>query len=851
MLLSDDELTRLNATWPGKSRPETHPALWHMMDVGAVAQQLLSQMPLFDDAVDQACVALIALHDLGKVSASFRDMLQLDRPQPFRHWEHTGDHLWRQDAVLANHLGGTPEVRQALIEAIAGHHGGPRTSHTADKLSYQRSEIGQDACADAKVILELILGLFPLASLDGMTLPEAKALSWHLNGLTVQADWIGSNPDWFPPAPPDILFPDYWKTAQRQARQAVRAAGLFGTAPKSAPSDPLLAGFTPRPLQQAALDVELPEGPALMILEDSTGAGKTEAALILAHRMMQAGKGAGLFFALPTMATANAMLPRLERAAAHLFEDVPTLALSHGRAQMSQVFRDIQARDGSNPEDGPHCAQWLSDDRRRVLLADMGVGTVDQALLGVLPTRFNGLRVRALSQRVLIVDEAHDYDPYMQAQLERLLQMQARMGGSAIVMTATLPGRKKQAFEAAFQRGLKPRLSRWGNKETRTAAGPDAPYPALTAVASTTQLTAVSPTGSRRVAVERIASVDQAVARIKTAQSQGAACIWIRNAVDDAIAAVTTLREQGIFADLLHARFALCDRLSKEEALMDRFGPHSKPDQRMGRVLVATQVAEQSLDLDFDLMISDLAPIGSMIQRAGRLWRHMSVRPAGTRPVAGPCLQVLSPDPNRVEDARWLHHVLDRGAYTYQLPDSWRAAKALFQAGEIVAPGGLRTLIEATEGAEPLPLPEVLTKAEIEKEGKERAERGIARNALIDSHDGFKQAAMAKIWDEEAFPTRLGVPQVTLALAIVGPQGLEPLAGEGPDGWALSEVSISAARFAALSDFPDQSAPQIAAVKSQWTDARAQHTYLAPVGPDGTLCSGLQYDRDLGVIFGA
>lgn len=849
MLFSDDHVVRLARDWPGKSRPEVHPALWHMLDVGAVAQALLSQMPLLGDAGDQALAALICLHDLGKVSASFRAMLQEDRPQRYRHWEHTGDHLWRLDPLLADHFGGTETIRRALVEAIAGHHGGPRAALTPDKLAQQRADIGTEACADADQIVRLILQLFPDATLEGLDLPAAQALSWHLNGLTVQADWIGSNPDWFPPASPDLRLTDYWSRAQEQAQVAIAKAGLFGAAVSHGASRPLLGDFAPRPLQKAALDTPLPEGPALMILEDSTGAGKTEAGLILAHRMMQAGKGAGLFFALPTMATANAMLPRLERAAAHLFDDRPTLALSHGRARLSDMFRKIRARDGSNAEDGPHCGRWLSDDRRRVLLADLGVGTVDQALLGVLPTRFNGLRLRALSQRILIVDEAHDYDPYMQAELERLLQMQARLGGSAIVMTATLPGVKKQAFQAAFQRGLKPKLKSWGAGSVASPAGAEAPYPALTSVAKSAQVTAVNPARSREIRVERLATMQAAVDQIQAAQARGAACVWIRNAVDDAIAAVDALRAAGVAADLLHARFALCDRLAKEEALRERFGPDATQAQRAGRVLVATQVVEQSLDLDFDLMISDLAPIGAMIQRAGRLWRHTAVRPALLRPIAGPCLQVLSPDPNDVSDARWLHRVLDRGAYTYQLTDSWRAAKALFDLKEISEPADLRPLIEAAEGAEPLPVPEALGKAEIDKEGQDRAERGMARNALIDSHDGFQQKATAKIWDEEDFPTRLGVPQVTLALAQQTPDGLIPLAGAIEDGWALSEVSISKAKFDALSDFPDQAQPLIAAVKSTWPEARAQHIYLAPLSADGEICEGLRYDAELGVVF--
>jgi CRISPR-associated endonuclease/helicase Cas3 len=825
-----------------------------MLDVGAVAQIVMAQTGFGPLPLQQACAALITLHDLGKFSHSFRAMIQEGAGQRFYHWEHTGDHLWRQDIQLAQHLGGSDEARRILVEAISGHHGGPRATRTADELQQQRQQIGADAIAAADQVLDLVFSLFPDASLEGIDSTLAKTLSWHLNGLTVQSDWIGSNPDWFPPAPPDIPLLTYWAQTQKRAVDAVAKAGLFAASPAISDPLPLLNGYAPRPLQAAALAADLPEGPVLSILEDSTGAGKTEAGLILAKRMMQAGKGSGVFLALPTMATANAMLPRLERAAAHLFDTAPTLALSHGRAQSSDHFRRIQARDGSNPETGPHCGSWLAEDRRLSLLADLGVGTIDQALFGVLPTRFNGLRLRALSQRILIVDEAHDYDPYMQAELERLLQMQARMGGSAIVMTATLPGPKKRAFEKAFQLGLKPRLSRWDAKRLAATAptGP-APYPALTTVSAQVELTAVNAASSRTVQVNRLSHMDQAVELIVQAQQQGAACIWIRNAVDDAIAAVSALRARGIAADLLHARFALCDRLDKEADLLGRFGPEATQQDRAGRVLVATQVAEQSLDLDFDVMVSDLAPIGAMIQRAGRLWRHMAQRPADTRPgvgtQVGPVLHILSPDPGDVRDDNWLQQVLDRGAYTYDVSLSWRSAAAVFAAGQISSPAGLRDLIEAVEGDTPLPLPETLEQAGLRKEGENIVERGMARNALIDTHDAFDQAGMAKIWDDEQFPTRLGVEQVTVALATRAPDGLQPLAEATHSRWSLSEVQISRKRFEQLNGFPDQEQPEIAAIKEHWSEARAAYVHIAPLDAEGQICEGLRYDRDSGIMY--
>lgn len=842
--LSATEITRLARDWPGKSKPSEHPALWHMMDVGAVAQRLLEHAPIGSTPVDTALAMLVALHDLGKVSVSFRAMLRDGAVQEKRHWEHSAALLAVHDDRLARYLGGEEETRRLLVEAIAGHHGGPRSVPDDRALARQLAGIGEMAISDAGCVIDLVATLFPGASLDGVSEKEAATLAWQVNGLTVNADWIGSDPDWFPPGPEDCPLAAYWDKTGANADRALSDAGLVPPAPgANAETRVLPAEALPHPMQQAALSCALPDGPALTVIEDATGAGKTEAALILAVRMMRAGKANGLFFALPTMATANAMLPRLGRLAQALFETTPSLALSHGRAHLSAGIRDI----GANPEDGPHRSHWLADDRRRVLLADIGVGTIDQALFGVLPTRFNGLRLRALSQKVLIVDEAHSYDPYMQAQLERLLRMQARLGGSVIVMTATLPQPKKRAFITAFEHGLRPPPRPRRGKSIPAPAPLDPAFPALTLVGSETRLAAVNPAPGtqRRVAVQRLSDADAAVRLIVQAASGGAACIWIRNAVDDAITAVQALQQRGIEADLLHARFALCDRLAKEKVLQQRFGKTGR--DRAGQVLVATQVAEQSLDLDFDVMVSDLAPVGALIQRAGRLWRHMGVRPAETRPVPEPVLHVLSPDPDDVQSDRWLQQVLDRGAWVYDPTVTWRSARVLFDTGQIVVPEGLRDLIGAVEGDSPLSLPEALEQASFRHEGQDIVERQMALNVLIDPTKGFDQDRMSKIWDDEQFPTRLGVPQVTLALARFEPEGLEPLATEGPDRWALSEVQVSAARFDPT--VLEQSAPGIATAKQSWTKARADNTWIAVLGPGGEICDGVRYDHRLGVVW--
>lgn len=837
---------RIAHEWPGKSNPSgEHPAIWHMLDVGVCAEHLIAGHRAFaalSSDQHRAFVVLVALHDVGKISATFRNVIRHRRRGAYRHWMLSDVLLTRiLDPILGQALGGNIHARGELYAAVSGHHGGPERSNDRREIARRNMAIGTDAEDAARTWTSILLELLPGGSLEGLDQHAARRLSWALSGLTVAADWVASNVEWFPPASPDLTPVDYLKHARTQAAHAVAQAGL-GATPLAAVKDARSLTGLPelRPMQAAAANAELPDGPLLVLLEDATGAGKTEAALILAHRMMASGHAHGLFFALPTMATANAMFGRMVDAASRLFADHPSLSLVHGRSRLHAGFRSlIGAENDPTPEAG--CARWLADDRRRSLLAEIGVGTIDQALMGVLPTRFSTLRLFGLSDRILIVDEAHAYDPYMQRQLETLLKMQAMNGGSAIVMTATLPLEMRQAYTDAFRSGLGCQAVSLDHRG----------YPALAIVGAESRAEAVAPAPATRrsVGVERINNADEAVERLAAHAGSGAACVWVRNAVDDAIAAVHALRARGCCTHLLHARFALGDRLRHEEAVMERFGRVG--DHRAGQVLVATQVVEASLDLDFDVMVSDLAPVGALIQRAGRLWRHMDRRPASDRPVPGPSLTILSPDPDDVADERWLNDVLDRGAYVYRHDDQWLTARAVFDAEAIHAPEGLRALIEAVHGADTPQVPESLERAQIEHEGAILGDAALAQQNVVIPEDGYLKGTKGGVWSDEQFPTRLGEEEATLVLARREPDGLYPWCTEEQEpttrAWTLSEVRCNRRRLPA--ELPDQSAEDIAKLKATWPRGKRDFLTVCPVSENGVICAGLHYDPQWGLTF--
>lgn len=819
--------------WPGKSAPPggaEHPAVLHMLDVAAVAEALLAPLP-FEDGLKQALALLSALHDLGKIAESFRSALRDGSIQTFRHWEITEAHLWHHDGLLAEVLGGRPTRRDHLYAAAAGHHGRPSTRRrefsrakngAGGEWKQMLDAAGRQAVEDAGAVINAFAALWPQATLA--PLPDeaaARRLSWHLNGILTLADWVGSNAAWFQPALPTGDLAGFLEQARARVPGVLRDAGLTAPPPSTGP----LIDFAPRPMQEACATAPLREGPMLALIEDETGAGKTEAALILARRMMTAGKGHGLYLALPTMATADAMFRRLSPLLPRLFDGAPSVTLAHGRAGLSEDYRLLAAA-RARSEDEPGPTDWLLDSRRRALLANLGVGTIDQALLAAVRARHATLRQYGLSRNILIVDEVHETtDPYMGELLARLLHIHAALGGSAILMSATLPLDLRQRLVAAFEEGA-------GRMDTHVE---DPAYPALTLPGLAAPAVAARLSARGPVRVERLGSAEAAQALLTEAAGQGAACVWVRNAVDEAIAAVQALRGRGVEADLLHARFALCDRKLHEGRALAAFG--KEREARPGRVLVATQVVESSLDLDFDVMVSDLAPMAALIQRAGRLWRHIDRRPAIARPVPGPVLHVLSPNPGAVAGPDWAAAELGQGVHVYDRAVLWCTADALLREGWIRAPDGLRTLIEAAHGE--APVPPALELAAIRAEGKAGAERAHAAQNTVDWGAGYRQGASGA--GDADYPTRLGRPQT--ALVLMRGDGSPWSGGEwSVDSCQLSEVSAGAERLARLL-LPETTAPP------SLPDWLTKTRRFVTVGGGGEICPDLRYDEAYGLSF--
>ena len=548
----------------------------------------------------------------------------------------------------------TPHVAPSGVRSHRTSRSTPGHGEEGRASSTLKDDFGAAGIEAARLFVRKAHDLFGIPrDMPPLCRERVRAASFALAGLAVLADWIGSNQKWFPYRGPDDFqdLDSYWNHARARSERAIEESGVLPAAPRVHLDQGALIGerAVPTPMQEWACTVELPTGPTLFMIEDETGSGKTEAALILAHRLMASGRADGLYMALPTMATANAMFDRLGVAHRKLFAEgaEPSVALAHGARDMHEGFRSAVLRagrgeapySGSGERDGGSemtastaCAHWIADDRRRAFLADAGAGTVDQALLSILPSRHQSLRLLGLMRRVLILDEVHAYDAYVQREIERLLEFQAGLGGCAILLSATLPLSIRAPLADAFARGL-------GEQEDADrAAGGGMAYPMATVRAAGVQFASGvpgRPGHGRTLPVRFLRTPDEALAEVEQAACAGKAVLYIRNTVDDALCAHAALAARGLDPDLFHARFALEDRLEIEGRVVKAFGKHGTPAERAGKVLIATQVVEQSLDLDFDALITDLAPIDLLIQRAGRLWRHERREREGRPELAG------------------------------------------------------------------------------------------------------------------------------------------------------------------------------------------------------------------------
>lgn len=850
------ETSSLFYSYWGKARPDSsasanyHLLPYHCLDVAAVAFEYLSRNQKLSGYFCQRLQCSLdqwlawasfwmAIHDTGKFSEAFQSQkpeivltLQGREPNPEKLYtkrhDSLGYWLWREwlcDIALEEMwFGGSSNSLLSGLDfwagAVTGHHGQPPEAPVSPNLCDFFTK--GDRMAVQQLVTEIRPLLLPessagiLTSIDEDAFErESLGLSWLFSGIAVLADWLGSNTTYFPYVTEQLPLDEYWKAARAKAYRALEQSGITYRAVRSDLSfTQLFPHITvPTPLQQWALETNVANEPSIHLLEDVTGAGKTEAALALAYRLMGGGVADGFFIGLPTMATANAMYDRLSQLYARMFEGNTDLVLAHGSKFLVEKFAasvvpETHPESDAEQEDetaSARCASWLADHNKRALLAQAGVGTLDQSLLAVLHSRHQSIRLLGLFRKVLIIDEVHACDSYMQGVLEVLLEFHACAGGSVILLSATLPNHMKQSLLRAYAKGLEAKMGTLTRSEyplvTRWSKGFLQPseLPVLT-----------RDSVKRNVKIDYTNDVGVVLKNIKvTLDSERCVC-WIRNTVADVLDAYELLRQHLPVESILifHARFALTDRLAKEDKVLELFGPESSQTLRAGKLVIASQVIEQSLDVDFDLLISDLAPIDRLIQRAGRLRRH--IRDASGDRLKTPeakdqrgeaRMLVLGPAFTNTPSANWYKDAFPKAQKVY--PDHaqlWLTASAL-QSGEFSMPNDARDLMEGVFGNSSI-IPEGLVQRNLTVQGDQMADASHAKANSLKFALGYRRGDVMDWWSEAKTPSRLGEPTINVILARWEGNKLVPWVQRN-NAWAYSTVKI-AERLLAKAEKPIQ-----------------------------------------------
>lgn len=660
----------ITAPWGKLSKEDGswHPLTHHSIDVAACAHALLTNTLLgkklaawgslesFDDVQVSRLAVLAALHDLGKFNHGFQAK-GLWPTQKSKHAGHVQEvmHLLGfshdpytkalEDAIDFETLKSWgPKIRRLLYASIC-HHGEPKLpliQPAGWTFKWWTEEGGDgDPLKEVKKFIADLKRWFPLAfTTGGAPLPSQPRFQHGFSGLVIEADWLGSDTEFFPfstslDGDARLAF------ALAKAEESLWKKGIDirrNRASLSLPTFSSISPFTPRPLQQKieSLTVD-PEG-SLLVLEDATGSGKTEAAILWFLKLFHAGLVDGMYFALPTRASAVEIYQRVLKAVKRGFpKGAPPVILAVPEYFRVDGIRGSRFGYGVLWDDDDKNVRyrgWAAEGSKRYLAGAIVVGTIDQTLLSTLQTSHSHLRATCLARQLLIVDEVHASDVYMAHLLEAVLKYHLQCKSHALLMSATLGSKGRHRFLKLLD-ATTPSMP--VDEATRY------PYPALTySTASSCRTLSLPATKTPKEVFPQIlplAGNYAATAKMAlSAAKKGAKVLVIRNLVDDCIQTQKDLillaKRSGDLGlcfqvqDLPtphHSRYARIDRRLLDGEVLKVYGKERA--HQGGCVLVSTQTLEQSLDLDADLIITDLCPMDVLQQRFGRLHRHTRHRP--------------------------------------------------------------------------------------------------------------------------------------------------------------------------------------------------------------------------------
>jgi CRISPR-associated endonuclease/helicase Cas3 len=641
----------------------------HCHIVGEVARALIARMPIWlrKKFFDEGSELIAAAHDIGKVSPTFQKKIHANLkpsilPSSLQKIQSDLEKGWgyhggtSQATVKAIHSG------KFIPEILGQHHGYAPTLGSLiaidEVFGGQTWQIQREA---------MLVELKKLLNSDWPIVRDtlhAKVLS----GLTTVSDWIGSGSHFEDPSTPLCLS---------IIQKALDDSGFAPPKFQIGLSFTDIFNFAPHDAQQKLI-TQIKE-PGVYILEAPMGLGKTEAALYAAYQIMTTGKATGMYFALPTQLTSNKIHERVTEFLKKILDPIAAhtnALLLHSNAWLKQDLG----------EDGRPGGAWFQSSKRGIL-APFAVGTLDQALMAAMNVKHGFVRTFGLVGKVVILDEVHSYDAYTGTLLDKLISILRELQCTVIILSATLTQQRRAEFL-----GLNLDLSK---------SSQQSPYPLISALPTEHPHLEELPTEAsliRQVGIifcsQDHAAFDEALLRAE----QGQQVLWIENTVDQAQATYKQLAARAsdinIQTGLLHSRFLHIDRQKIETQWVSLYGKQRSGEsarQARGRILVGTQVLEQSLDIDADFLITRICPTDMLFQRLGRLWRHtQTIRPISAKQEAWILAPELSTALHGPSTAFGKTGKVYSTYVLYRTLEVWRGLSS------ITLPTDIRPLLEAT-----------------------------------------------------------------------------------------------------------------------------------------------------------
>jgi CRISPR-associated endonuclease/helicase Cas3 len=819
-----------------KTLPDGNPGISvrdHCLNVGCVAEALRKLLPQhLGDLLPPGVATLPALHDLGKVSPGFQQKCEkwLVRHGLKHHALSEGWNVREPDHAKVSQFTVQELLDSARLHgwaAIVGaHHGRIKGERVQAREPWEDQR--------RRLAAELVMEFGPLPIREA-----TDATLWFVAGLITVADWIGSDERRFPQQARET--PAERRSRARQALDELRWSRVR-IRPELAFED-LFPSYAPNSLQTAV--IQGIREPGLYVIEGPMGCGKTEAALAAAYQLLALGKASGIYFALPTQITSNRIHLRVQPFVRRIADNAPDLRLAHSASWLVQTETPPTLRptcpDAESEEHVRAGRSWFASPKR-ALLAPFGVGTIDQALLGIVAANHFFVRQFGLAGKVVILDEVHSYDLYTSTLIDTLVQRLRQLQCTIIVLSATLTAARRRQLLAG------------DDGQPLTDA-----YPLLSGSGPPPIEIPCEPAPEKTVALAFV-QPDTFVEDCLERAQQGQCVLWVRNTVDDAQETYRRLMaatyEGGPPIALLHSRFPFFRREELEGYWMEALGKGAARRPK-GCVLVSTQVVEQSVDIDADLLITDLAPTDMLLQRVGRLWRHE--RP--DRPCARPEAWIQSlPLPDAAlqhATKKELLEALGKGAKVYapyvllRSHQQWRSRAA------ITLPTGIRAILEGTYADPPADEPEAWRELRQELEEKKRK---LAAQAL----SATNVWVIPSLQDEEGVQTRYSTyPMAQLLLATEA----APLNSHSAQLRLLHGTVVTAhdrdwnfetakAIHRNLTRVPHWAVATALMNPPGWlTNHVSQATAVARLQPDGSIRwlgderqSGLSYQADQGII---